>query len=151
MMQLSMKYCYALTIAGSLLANLLATAQLRAEAGVVVHRNVSYIDSGDLKHEADIYVPPGEGPFPGVLMIHGGAWTSGTKGHMLAHARTVVAAGYTVMNINYRLAPKDKFPAQVDDCSRLRGIFFASRGGGIPERDAVNSRALESCRVAITL
>ena len=116
MMQLSMKYRCELMIAGSLLVMLLATAQSSADDGVVVHRNVPYIDSGDLKHEADIYVPPGEGPFPGVLMIHGGAWTSGTKGHMLAHARTVVAAGYTVMNINYRLAPKDKFPAQVDDC-----------------------------------
>ena len=87
-----------------------------AEEEVVVHRNIAYVDSGDARHEADIYVPPGEGPFPGVLMIHGGAWMTGSKGHMLGHARTVVDAGYTVMSINYRLAPKHKFPAQVDDC-----------------------------------
>ena len=83
---------------------------------VVVHRNVSYVEDGDPRQEADIYVPSGEGPFPGVLMIHGGAWTTGSKSHMLAHARKVVDAGYTVVAMNYRLAPKHRFPAQLDDC-----------------------------------
>ena len=94
----------------------LSALPVSAEDEVVVHRNVPYIDDGLSKHEADVYVPPGEGPFPAVLMIHGGAWTTGSKGHMLGHARTVVDAGYTVVSINYRLAPKHKFPAQLDDC-----------------------------------
>ncbi len=81
-----------------------------------VQRNVPYGDDDDFRHTADIYMPPGEGPFPAVLMIHGGAWTSGSKGHMIGHARTVAEAGYTVVSINYRLAPKHPFPAQIDDC-----------------------------------
>jgi triacylglycerol lipase len=85
-------------------------------AEAVVEYHVPYIDDGEFRHTCDIYVPPGEGPFPAVLMIHGGAWTSGSKGHMVAHARAVVEAGYTVVSINYRLAPKHKFPAQIDDC-----------------------------------
>ncbi|MCA9269038.1 MAG: alpha/beta hydrolase, partial [Planctomycetales bacterium] len=88
-----------------------------AQAAVAaVTRDVPYVDDDDVKHLADVYVPAGEGPFPAVLMIHGGAWTSGSKGHMLAHARAASSAGYTVVAINYRLAPRDIFPAQIDDC-----------------------------------
>ncbi len=97
-------------------ASLSITTSFAAEAKVTVQRDVTYIDDGDNRHGADIYIPPGDGPFPAVLMIHGGAWTTGSKGHMLAHARTVSDAGYVVMSINYRLAPKHKFPAQIDDC-----------------------------------
>ncbi len=79
-------------------------------------RNVVYAERGDQKLAGDIYVPPGEGPFPGVLMIHGGAWMSGAKWHMNRHAAVVSRAGYTVVSISYRLAPKDRFPAQIEDC-----------------------------------
>ena len=37
-------------------------------------------DSGPLK--ADIYLPQGDGPFPGVLVVHGGAWRMGTRGQL---------------------------------------------------------------------
>jgi triacylglycerol lipase len=78
--------------------------------------NVEYAERGDEKLLADLYVPKGAGPFPGVLMVHGGAWMSGNKWHMAHHARAVAAAGYTVVAINYRLAPKHIFPAQIEDC-----------------------------------
>jgi triacylglycerol lipase len=92
----------------------------------VVQYNIPYIDDGEFRHTCDIYLPPGDGPFPAVLMIHGGAWTSGSKGHMVAHARTVCAAGYTVVSINYRLAPKHPFPAQIDDCRAALGWMKTS-------------------------
>lgn len=107
----------------SRLATLLAVASMALVScgdsfaeELTVHRNIAYVEKGDAKNIADVYVPAGEGPFPGVLMIHGGAWTTGSKGHMLGHARTVADAGYTAVAINYRLAPKHKFPAQIDDC-----------------------------------
>lgn len=99
---------------GSALAASISAGE--AAEKLVVHRDVPYVDGGNVKQHADIYIPPGEGPFPAVLMIHGGAWASGSKGHMLAHARAVVEAGYTVVSINYRLAPKHPFPAQLEDC-----------------------------------
>ncbi len=78
--------------------------------------NVVYVKRGDTNLLADIYVPSGDGPFPSVLMVHGGAWRTGAKWHMAGHARRIGENGYTVVNINYRLAPKHKFPAQIDDC-----------------------------------
>ena len=59
--------------------------------------------------------PSTEKLHPTVLMVHGGAWFSGNKAHVSLHARDVAKAGYAVVAVNYRLAPKYKFPAQVED------------------------------------
>lgn len=53
---------------------------------------------------------------PGVLMVHGGAWMSGSKMQVAWHAMRLAQRGYFVMAINYRLAPKYQHPAQIDDC-----------------------------------
>ncbi len=53
---------------------------------------------------------------PAIVMIHGGAWRAGSKISMLRHARRLTRVGYVVMAINYRLAPKYPWPAQIEDC-----------------------------------
>jgi len=84
----------------------------------IVHRIYGKVfakrDKGELL--ADVYQPEGNGPFPGVLMIHGGGWMSGSRLNMLLHANALAKAGYVVVNIEYRLAPAHKFPAQLEDC-----------------------------------
>ena len=79
-------------------------------------RALPYANRDGVELLADIYMPPGEGPFPGVLMVHGGAWAAGSKWNMLFHANQLSRHGYTVAAIDYRLAPKHKFPAQLKDC-----------------------------------
>ncbi len=81
-----------------------------------VQRNVHFAEPDGVRLRADLYVPDGEGPFPGVLMIHGGGWMSGSKAQMLTQSRRLANLGYVVMSINYRLAPQHKFPAQIHDC-----------------------------------
>jgi acetyl esterase/lipase len=71
-------------------------------------------DSGHLK--ADIYTPKGNGPFPGVLVVHGGAWRMGTRGQLTGIAQRLAQHGMTAVAISYRLAPDYKFPAQIEDC-----------------------------------
>lgn len=71
-------------------------------------------DSGPLK--ADVYVPHGDGPFPGVLVVHGGAWRMGTRGQLTGVAQMLARSGFTAVAISYRLAPQYKFPAQIEDC-----------------------------------
>ncbi|REJ87653.1 MAG: alpha/beta hydrolase [Planctomycetota bacterium] len=78
--------------------------------------DVEYVRHGTTALLADLFVPTGEGPFPGVLMVHGGAWRHGSKEHCSGLARQLVERGYSVMTINYRLAPRHKFPAQLIDC-----------------------------------
>lgn len=71
-------------------------------------------DSGPVK--ADVYVPRGEGPFPGVLVVHGGAWRMGNRAQLGGVAQLLAEHGFTAVAISYRLAPQYKFPAQIDDC-----------------------------------
>lgn len=68
------------------------------------------------KVRADIFRPNNDDVAPGVLMIHGGAWSAGDKWNMVDHARQLAQAGYVAVSINYRLAPQFKYPAQIDDC-----------------------------------
>lgn len=71
-------------------------------------------DSGPLT--ADLYVPHGDGPFPAMIVVHGGAWASGTKAQLAGIAKGLAKQGFAVAAISYRLAPQDPFPAQVYDC-----------------------------------
>jgi acetyl esterase/lipase len=65
---------------------------------------------------ADVLVPQGQGPFPGVLVIHGGAWSYGSRTQLRYVGRQLAERGYTAVLISYRLAPKHLFPAQSEDC-----------------------------------
>jgi acetyl esterase/lipase len=67
---------------------------------------------------ADIYKPEGSGPFPGVVMIHGGGWKGRTRGDMVRYSKAVAQRGYVVMNVSYRFAPQWNFPAQLKDMTQ---------------------------------
>jgi acetyl esterase/lipase len=65
----------------------------------------------------DLHVPPGEGPFPVVLWIHGGGWMSGSRVWTVDerfHER-LLARGYAVADVDYRLALEATYPAQQAD------------------------------------
>lgn len=79
-------------------------------------RDVAYVKRGETEIKCDVYVPDGAGPFPGVLVVHGGAWRIGNKLQMMKFARALAAEGFTSVAINYRLAPEHPFPAQIEDC-----------------------------------
>jgi len=88
----------------------------------------------------DIYLPDeGEGPFPVIAVIHGGAWMMGDKRDVqqlpMLEGRK---RGYAVVCIGYRLSWEAIFPAQIFDCKAairfIRGN--AERYGFDPRRIA---------------
>lgn len=87
---------------------------IEKRGAIVYHTGDTYL----LK--CDLYQPipktPSKQKRPVVVMIHGGAWRTGSKFSMLRHARRLTRVGYAVMSINYRLAPKYPWPAQIEDC-----------------------------------
>jgi len=94
-----------------------AASSVRAvERKVDIVRNCEYVkrDSGPLA--MDVYMPPGAGPYPAVLVVHGGAWKIGSRAQLAAVAIALAERGYTAACVSYRLAPKDTFPAQIYDC-----------------------------------
>lgn len=64
---------------------------------------------------ADVYVPQGAGPFPGVLMITGGGWQRADRRVMRPPAEALANRGYVVVVADYRTAPQYHFPAPLDD------------------------------------
>jgi acetyl esterase/lipase len=71
----------------------------------------------------DITIPAGVGPFPAVVLIHGGAFKAGDKAMEATNAATLVANGYVAISINYRLSGEAVFPAAVHDAkSAIRFI-----------------------------
>ena len=87
-----------------------------ADQKVDILRNQVFVkrDSGPLA--ADVYRPQGPGPFPAMLVVHGGAWRMGARADLAAIAEALAQHGYTAVAIDYRLAPAHKFPAQIYDC-----------------------------------
>jgi acetyl esterase/lipase len=64
----------------------------------------------------DLVQPTGDGPFPLVIWIHGGAWQRGDREDHLKDMLALAACGYVGASIDYRLTPAYKWPAQLDDC-----------------------------------
>ncbi|MDK9712415.1 alpha/beta hydrolase fold domain-containing protein [Acidaminobacter sp.] len=66
----------------------------------------------------NIYLPnEGDGPFPIIVAIHGGAFKMGSAtGGDVAAMLQGVNHGYAVVSLNYRLSGEAIFPAAVNDC-----------------------------------
>lgn len=76
--------------------------------------------------EADLYIPDGDGPFPTVLVVHGGGWSGGSRGSMTSNARALARAGFVAVNISYRLAPATQFPGQLHDLQQAMHWIHAN-------------------------
>jgi acetyl esterase/lipase len=110
-----------------------------AEQAVVVERDLALAPG----LVADLYRAPGAGPHPFVLVVHGGSWRSGDKGDAPHVSRALAAAGYSVVDVRYRLAPEFPFPAGVQDVKCLLGQVRAQAAalGVDPDRGALLGRS----------
>lgn len=67
--------------------------------------------------DVDVQVPDGEGPFPAVVLVHGGGWIVGDPSIMRPLATHLTDNGFLTVNTEYQLANFDTpgFPYAVDD------------------------------------
>jgi acetyl esterase/lipase len=84
-----------------------------------IHRkylNIAYADLSSTE-KLDIYLPEeGEGPFPVILSIHGGAFMGCDKADLqVTPMLEGLKRGYAVVAVNYRLSGEAQFPALVHD------------------------------------
>ena len=90
------------------------------------HREVERIadigyTAGGRRATLDIYRPRGDlAGAPVLVQVHGGAWILGSKeqqGRLLMNR--MAARGWVCVALNYRLAPKHRFPAQIVDTKKV--------------------------------
>ncbi len=74
----------------------------------------------DPKQVFDVYYPEGtDKELPTIVSIHGGGYTYGTKETYQYYCMNLAQHGFTVVNYSYRLAPKNRFPAQLEDTNAV--------------------------------
>lgn len=105
--------------------------------GLEVARDVAYVDDGLVEHRLDVYRPSrGQGPWPVVLYVHGGGFRILSKDTHWLMGLAFARRGMVVFNINYRLAPRHRYPAAVEDaCLAYEWVVrHAAEYGGDPSR-----------------
>ena len=88
---------------------------------VRVERDVVYNPETGKRGRLDIYRPAGREVVdaPVLLQVHGGGWSIGAKDEQgIPLMQHLAAKGWVCVSINYRLAPRDPFPAQIIDVKR---------------------------------
>ena len=73
---------------------------------VIVQKDVAYAPDGGFR-KGDVYSPPGEGPFPVLVFVHGGGYFGGDKGNHADLATYYAQRGIVTISINYFLAKQD--------------------------------------------
>jgi acetyl esterase len=91
---------------------------------VEVVRDVRYRDTGLDAHLLDVYRPANAtGPLPAVFYVHGGGFRILSKDTHWVMGLGFARRGFVVFNINYRLAPRHRFPAAIEDaCHALAWV-----------------------------
>lgn len=94
----------------------LLIAAVTATQAAEMRKDVEYanVDGESLKLDAS--VPEGAGPFPVAILIHGGGWGGGDRAEVYVPPNgPFTDAKFTWFSIDYRLAPKYRWPACIDD------------------------------------
>lgn len=110
--------------------------------GYIRENNIPYSSYGDF----DLFSPSViKGKLPVLIYIHGGGWTTGSKLTSAHQCAVFASEGFLVLTVKYRLGPKYKHPAAIEDIglvlawlnenhekyhANLNKIFFGGSSAG---------------------
>lgn len=91
--------------------------------GVDAGLNLSY-GGGRPNTHFDVFTPTrGVEPLATIVWIHGGSWLSGNKNDLRPYLRKLADRGYTVIGLDYPLAPEHRYPAALVELNAALGYF----------------------------
>ena len=123
-------------------AQLTSSAEWAAHAAnqYQVFPNITYLTASNYEAKMDIYVRRGATtPQRTVVYFHGGFWAAGSKEGSLMSLMPWLEMGWTVVNVEYRLARVALAPAAVEVARRL----VRSGRSAVSERAARPQHALQ--------
>jgi acetyl esterase len=120
---------------GAKIAYLSPAADLRRH-GIELVRDVPYRDTGRRGHLLDVYVPRDVEASPALLYVHGGGFELLSKETHRIMALAFARRGYTVFLANYRIGPRHRYPAPLEDAAAALGwvMDHAQAYGATPAR-----------------
>jgi acetyl esterase/lipase len=86
-------------------------------ADIEERRDVVYAIAGERSLKLDLYRPADRNG-AGVLLVHGGGWSRGSKDMLIEHCRALASQGFVAMAQEYRLTGEAPFPANIHDVKR---------------------------------
>jgi acetyl esterase/lipase len=92
-----------------------------AAAFEIETRDLQYRSTADGPLLARLYQPQGDGPFPALVEVHGGAWAAGDRLNNAPLDIALAKSGIVVLAIDFRMPPKHRYPASIAD------IHYATR------------------------
>ena len=90
----------------------------REPAPAILRRDVVYGVADGKPLLLDASAPAGDGPFPVVLIIHGGGWGTGDKAGDIVPLLGAALTNFTWFSMNYRFAPAHRWPACYEDVQK---------------------------------
>jgi alpha-L-fucosidase 2 len=96
---------------------------------------VEYARPGGESLKLDVCTPPGKGPFPAAILVHGGGWIGGDRTQAArALVKPLTKEGIAWLAVSYRLAPRHTYPVPVEDV--LAAVRWTRRNAGRLRLDA---------------
>jgi acetyl esterase/lipase len=82
-----------------------------------IQPNVTYATANNTDLKLDLYLPRNRtASNPTLMLFHGGGWVGGQKERNVLFLLPYLSMGWTVINVEYRLAGNSLAPAAVEDC-----------------------------------
>jgi acetyl esterase/lipase len=91
---------------------LLSATFVPARAEKIV-RDLIFATAGETELKLDLYLPDAGVPAGLIVWVHGGAWRAGTRAGV--DLKGLVARGWAIASVDYRLSTVARFPAQIHD------------------------------------
>lgn len=80
-----------------------------------VVEDVEYLRHGDKPLLARLFRPAGDGPFPMMVDLHGGAWCNGNRTNDVVMNEALAKSGVIVAALDFRMPPDAGYPASLAD------------------------------------
>lgn len=92
---------------------------LKPDPAVRAHYDIQYGESKKF-NSLDVYYPKGtQEKLPVIVNFHGGGYVHGVKNDYLHYGMFLAKQGFVVVNPSYHLAPKKKYPTQLEELNQV--------------------------------
>jgi acetyl esterase/lipase len=119
-------------------AAVLIAAPIGAQPKPALDLDITYARAGDRELKLDLARPAGgKGPYPCVVLLHGGGWRMGDKKDVRSWLPFLAREGYVAASVGYRLAPDATFPAQIEDAKTAVRFLRANADKYAIDKDRV--------------